>query len=95
MVNGEWDFGQALLFDSNNPADKMIFYGRLPMIGLLLILGFYLFKWTRELFGNAAALLALFLFALSPTFLAHGHLVTTDVAAALARLRQPIILSKR
>lgn len=83
MVNGQWDFGQALLFDSNNPADEMIFYGRLPMIGLLLILGFYLFKWTRELFGNAAALLALFLFILSPTFLAHGHLVTTDVAAAL------------
>ena len=83
MVNGQWDFGQALLFDSDNPADQMIFYGRLPMIGLLLILGFYLFRWTRELFGSAAGLLALSMFAFSPTFLAHGHLVTTDVAAAL------------
>jgi 4-amino-4-deoxy-L-arabinose transferase-like glycosyltransferase len=82
-VNGQWDFGQALLFDSGNPADKMIFWGRLPMLLILLALGFYLFKWTRELFGNAAGLLALFLFSFSPTFLGHGHLVTTDVAAAL------------
>jgi len=81
-VNGQWDFGQALLFDSGNPADEMIFWGRLPMIGFLLILGFYLFKWTRELFGNFAALIALALFSFSPTFLGHGHLVTTDVAAA-------------
>jgi hypothetical protein len=83
MVNGQWDFGYKLLFDSGNPADKMIYWGRIPILGLLLILGFYVFKWTRELFGNAAALLALFLFSFSPTFLAHGHLVTTDVAAAL------------
>lgn len=83
MINGQWDFGYALLFNSNNPADEMIFWGRLPMIGLLLILGFYLFLWTRELFGNGAGLIALSLFCFSPTFLAHGHLVTTDVAAAL------------
>jgi len=83
MINGQWDFGYALLFDSNNPADEMIFFGRLPMIGLLLILVFYLFKWARELFGNGAGLIALTLFCFSPTFLAHGHLVTTDVAAAL------------
>jgi len=82
-VNAQWDFGHTLLFASGNPADEMIFWGRLPMIGFLLILGFYLFKWTRELFGNAAALIALTLFAFSPNFLGHGHLVTTDVAAAV------------
>ncbi|MFA6376372.1 MAG: glycosyltransferase family 39 protein [Candidatus Paceibacterota bacterium] len=83
MVNGQWDFGKTLLFESGNPADEMIFWGRVPMILMLLLLGFFLFKWTRELFGNVAGLLALFLLAFSPTFLAHGHLVTTDVAAAL------------
>ena len=81
-VNGQWDFGFNFLYQSGNPVDKMIFWGRLPAILILILLGFYIFKWTRELFGNKAALLALFLFSFSPTFLAHGRLVTTDVGAA-------------
>lgn len=81
-VNGQWDFGYNFLFQNNNPVDKMIFWARVPMILILLLLGFYLFRWTRELLGNKAALLALFLFCFSPTFLAHGRLVTTDVGAA-------------
>ena len=81
-INGQWGFGNIFLFKSGNPADKMIFWGRIPMILVLIILGIYLFRWTKELFGNKAGLLALFLFSFSPTFLAHGRLVTTDVGAA-------------
>jgi len=81
-INGQWDFGNKFLFHSQNPADEMIFWGRVPMILVLILLGFYIFKWARELFGNKAALLALFLFSFSPTFLTHGRLVTTDVGAA-------------
>ncbi|MFH1841165.1 MAG: glycosyltransferase family 39 protein [Candidatus Nealsonbacteria bacterium] len=81
-VNGQWDFGHIFLYESQNPAEKMIFWGRIPMILLLIILGFYIFRWTKELFGEKAGLLALFLFSFSPTFLAHGRLVTTDVGAA-------------
>jgi hypothetical protein len=81
-VNGQWDFGNRLLFNNNNPADEMIFWGRIPMIMILMLLGLYVFRWSRELFGNKAALIALFLFSFSPTFIAHGRLVTTDVAAA-------------
>jgi 4-amino-4-deoxy-L-arabinose transferase-like glycosyltransferase len=80
-VNGQWDFGNKFLFHSGNPAHKMIFWARIPMILILLLLGFYIFKWARELFGNKAGLLALFLFSFSPTLLAHGRLVTTDVGA--------------
>lgn len=81
-VNGQWDFGNNLLYKSSNPAEKMIFWGRIPMILILLLLGFYVFWWTREVFGNKASLIALFLYSFSPTLLAHGRLVTTDVAAA-------------
>jgi len=81
-VNGQWGFGFHFLYGMGNPADIMIFWGRLPMILTLILLGFYIFKWARELFGNKAALLALFLFSFSPTFLAHGRLMTTDVVAA-------------
>lgn len=81
-VNGQWGFGYNFLYKSGNPADLMIFWGRIPMILVLILLGFYIFKWSREIFGNKAALLSLFLFSFSPTFLAHGRLVTTDVGAA-------------
>jgi len=81
-VNGQWDFGRYFLYQAGNPAEQMIFWGRFPMILLLILLGFYVFKWTRERFGNCASLLALFFFSFSPTLLAHGRLVTTDVGAA-------------
>ncbi|HOX30309.1 MAG TPA: glycosyltransferase family 39 protein [Candidatus Paceibacterota bacterium] len=85
-INGQWDFGWSLLFNSDNPADSMIFWGRIPMILVTLIAGFFVYKWTKELFGNTAAVLSAFLFAFSPTIIAHGKLVTTDVAAALGAL---------
>src|SRR3989338_803925 len=70
--NGQWDFGRDLLYNSENPADAMILAGRIPMILLLLLLGFFTFKWTRELWGNKTGILALFLFSFSPALLAHG-----------------------
>jgi len=81
-INDQWTFGFNFLYGMGNPADQMIFWGRIPMILILILLGFYIFKWTKELFGNKVAILSLFLFSFSPTFLAQGRLVTTDVGAA-------------
>ncbi len=81
-VNGQWDFGRYFLYQSGNPTTNMIFWSRIPMILILILLGFFVFKWARELFGNCAGLLALFFFSFSPTLIAHGRLVTTDVGAA-------------
>jgi len=81
-VNGQWGFGYHFLYQMGNPAEKMIFWGRIPMILLLIICGFFIFKLGKEFFGPKVALLSLFFFSFSPTFLAHGRLVTTDVGAA-------------
>ena len=81
-INGQWNFGFNFMYQAGNNADWLLFFGRLPMLLILLLLGFFIFKWTRELAGKGAALLALFLFSFSPTFIAHGRFVTTDVAAA-------------
>ena len=82
-VNSQWWFGNEFLYHSGNDADQIIFLARLPMILLLIFLGWFLFYWARQLGGNKIALMVLTLFSFSPTFLAHGRLVTTDVAAAL------------
>jgi len=81
-INGQWDFGNHFLFKTGNPAEKMIFWSRIPMILLLMVLGIYVFLFAKNLFGKKAGLLALFFYSFSPTLLAHGRLVTTDVGAA-------------
>ncbi len=76
-------WGSTFFYLIGNDPDQILFWARIPMILLLIFLGWFLFKWTRELAGNLPALLALFLFSFCPTFLAHGRLVATDFGATL------------
>ena len=82
----QWDQGTIFLYQSGNNADRIIFWSRLAMILVTLFLGWLLFDYARRHFGGKVALLTLFFFAFSPTFLAHGRYVTTDVGAALGFL---------
>jgi len=83
-INSQWDFGFNFLYKSGNDADKIIFWSRIPMLLLLILLGFFIYRWTKKLYGKIPALFATILFAFSPTFIAHGRYVTTDVGAAFA-----------
>jgi Dolichyl-phosphate-mannose-protein mannosyltransferase len=75
-------------FWENNPDQfwSLSFWPRVFMIGLTVGLGLLIFRFTRELFGPLAAALAVTLFALEPTVLAHGRVVQTDVPAAFGYL---------
>ncbi|MDD5145298.1 MAG: glycosyltransferase family 39 protein [Candidatus Pacebacteria bacterium] len=78
----QFNFASQFLYYSGNNPDQILFWSRIPMILVFLLLGFFIFFWAKELFGNTAALISLFLFSFSPIFLANGRLVTTDVGAA-------------
>ena len=78
----QWEFGRRFLY-SWNDGDRLLFLGRLPMVVLTLGLIAAVFVRARGLAGATAAAVALVLAALSPDLLAHGNLVTTDVALAL------------
>jgi hypothetical protein len=77
------DFGVEFMYKNRVSPDLMLFVSRLPIIGLTLALGIAILWFTRRRFGEFAALLALFLFATDPNFIAHGHYVTNDVLVAL------------
>ena len=77
-------FGNDLLYFSGNDAQNMMRYGRIPIILIGILLGFYIFKFAREQWGDLTGIIALAFYSFSPTFLAHTRLVTTDVAAAAA-----------
>jgi hypothetical protein len=85
-INGQWESGDQFIFKSGNDPDQIIFWSRIPMILLLLLTGWFIFFWVKKLGGNKPALLALTLFSFSPSFLAHGRLVTTDIAAVFGFL---------
>ena len=84
----EWTFGFEMLngpvesAERRDPADLLV-PARSMMVVSGMLLGVAVFLWGRELWGDRGGLLALALFALSPTMLTHGRLVTTDLPAAL------------
>jgi hypothetical protein len=80
----QWNAGNQLLWNSGNNADQIIFWSRVPIVILSLILGLFIFKWVKELTGrnNLAGLFALTLYAFNPNILGHNHFVTTDIGIA-------------
>jgi 4-amino-4-deoxy-L-arabinose transferase-like glycosyltransferase len=63
--------------------DAIFFAGRLSNVLLALVLGFYIFRWTRQLYGTSGGLVSLLLYVFSPNILAHARLVTTDLGCTL------------
>ncbi|MFA5743070.1 MAG: glycosyltransferase family 39 protein [Candidatus Paceibacterota bacterium] len=78
----QFDFGNQLLYHSNNNPDQIMFFARLGPILILILLGLFLYFWAKKLMGTGPALFLLTLFAFCPNFMAHGRLVTTDVGAS-------------
>ena len=65
-----------------NDAETVINSGRLAILFLSVVLGYFVFRWAKDLWGPAAGLLALFLYVLDPNILAHSQLATTDLGLA-------------
>ncbi len=82
---GEWVFGEWLLSRWNDPV-RTLAWARAPMLLLTLLLGWILFVYTSRLGGKWAGLLCLSVYVSTPTFLAFGPLVHTDMAVTLFSL---------
>jgi hypothetical protein len=80
--DSQWNAGKSLLFASGNDPDQIVFWSRIPFIMLFVLLGLFIFKWTRELAGVKAGLFALTIYAFDPNILGHNHFVTTDLGIA-------------
>lgn len=77
--NGQWETGWNFIYHIGNNADQVIFWARIPILILALILGLVLFIYSRRKFGSSVALLTLFFYCLSPNIIAHARFVTTDL----------------
>jgi len=81
-ISMEFMIGQRFLYEMGNDLDRMLLYARIPNILIGALLGIFVFLYSRRLNGFWAGVLSLSLFAVSPNFIAHSSLVTTDTAVA-------------
>jgi dolichyl-phosphate-mannose--protein O-mannosyl transferase len=83
---GKWKYEESFWEENPSLFGSLSFWGRLPMIALAAATGLVLFLFARDLFGPRAAVLAVALFSIEPTVLAHGRVVQTDMAASFGYL---------
>ena len=67
----------------HTPPDGIALAGRLPIILLAVLLGAFVYRWSVDLAGWRAGLLALFLYALDPNIVAHAQVITTDMGVTV------------
>lgn len=75
--------GDQFLYFSGNDAGALLARGRAVMALVGAALGALVFAWGTRLVSPLGGWVSLVLFVFSPTLLAHGPLVTSDVTAAL------------
>ncbi len=78
-----WGVGYEWFYQLGYDGRAMAWRARMACAVFALALGLVVWGWSRGLFGRTGGLLSLVLYALSPTMLANGPLITSDVAAAL------------
>jgi len=78
----QWLISNAFFYLSGNNTDYMVFCSRAVMALWSVAAGLLVFCWARSLWGDRGGLLALGLYVVSPTTLAHGALITSDMCAA-------------
>lgn len=87
-----WSYDQRFWQNNKEQFETISFWARAMMIVFTVCFGALIFTYARELFGARAGVLAVALYSLEPTVLAHGRIVHTDLPAALAFLLFFVVL---
>lgn len=78
----EFRAGSAFLDDYKSRSLMMLSQARWMCLPFAVLGGLICYRWSTDLYGYRAGLLALTLWCFSPTVIAHGQLITPDLAAA-------------
>ena len=77
-----WILGHEFFYETGEDHFPRLMAGRAMIALFSVATGLLVFCWSERLFGPAGALVSLVFFVFSPTFLAHGALVTSDACMA-------------
>ena len=77
-------FSREFLYGINrSQASRIFLMARLPILMVGLFGGCFLFFWIRKHYDSLSAVVATFLYFLSPNILAHSRFATTDIVATV------------
>jgi hypothetical protein len=79
----DYQIGQAFVFGSSLPADRMLASGRLSNLALGTLLVVMIGWWAQRLWGGSAGVTAIALAVLEPNLVCHASLISTDVGSTL------------
>lgn len=77
----EWNMGGDLMMANGESSLRYFTWARWMLIPVSLLGGYVCYRWAKELYADAAGLLALTLWCFSPTVLGYGALITPDLSA--------------
>lgn len=76
----EFPIGEDFIKANGPRSIPLFFYARWACIPFALIGGYFAYRWSKDLYGPAAALFTLWLWTFEPNLLAHAELITPDSA---------------
>ncbi len=79
-----WLYGYDFLVANERRYLSLFSAARIVPVLFVILTGWFLYAWVRELFGIPAAAITTSLFFLNPNVLAHGHLATVDAGSMCA-----------
>jgi hypothetical protein len=79
----DYSIGNAFLYKSTLPADRILMLSRLPNLVLGSLLVAFISWWAYRLWGSCSAFVAMALASFEPTLIARSSLVTTDLGVTL------------
>jgi hypothetical protein len=83
VEGNHWRIGDRFFHELGNDPGAMLRAGRRMIVVVAVALGLLVYAWSRRLSGPAGGMVSLVLWVFSPTVLAHGALVTSDMTASL------------
>jgi hypothetical protein len=78
-----WQLAFDFFYTSNNDPSRMVLAGRVMIALLAATGGVLVFGWSSRLYGRGGGLISTVLYCFSTAILAHGRLITADLAVAL------------
>ena len=74
-----WEIGYRFMHANRDKYVNAFFLARLVSIALAVLLAFFVYRWSRELFGVGGGIVSLALICFCPNLIAHGHLANVDI----------------
>jgi hypothetical protein len=77
-----WSLGYQFMYNNFMNYRNIYKWGRIAVILLGCLLGWFIYRFGRSLFGEAGGIFALFLYVFNPNIIANSSLTTIDIGAS-------------